>query len=64
MWYEILPTLGVFSTFLILPCFTPWVVHVLYRGVPHRRTAQEPEDRRLTVRDERLSGYYLKMQFL
>lgn len=32
MWYEILPTLGVFSTFLILPQFVPWVVYMTFRG--------------------------------
>ncbi|GFQ97937.1 uncharacterized protein TNCT_326111 [Trichonephila clavata] len=64
MWYEILPTLGVFGTFLVLPCFTPYFVGLAVRGKPHPRTSMEPEDMKLTMRDERLTGHYYKMKGL
>uniref|UniRef100_A0A2L2XW33 Uncharacterized protein n=1 Tax=Parasteatoda tepidariorum TaxID=114398 RepID=A0A2L2XW33_PARTP len=61
MWYEILPTLGIFSTFLLLPTVTPFFVNMAIRGQPHRRSAMDPEDRKLTMRDERLSGHIHKL---
>ncbi|GFU50073.1 uncharacterized protein NPIL_399741 [Nephila pilipes] len=64
MWYEILPTLAVLGTFLVLPSYTPYVVGLAIRGKPHRRTSMDPEDRKLTMRDERLSGDFYKMKGL
>ncbi|GIY10753.1 complex I-MWFE [Caerostris darwini] len=64
MWYEILPTLTVFGTFLMIPCYAPWFVNMAIRGKPHIRTAMDMEDRKLTMRDERLSGHIFKMKGL
>ncbi|KAG8197722.1 hypothetical protein JTE90_001644 [Oedothorax gibbosus] len=64
MWYEIIPTLSVFATFIFLPCYTPYFVGRLIRGKPPRRTAMEPEDRKLTMRDQRLTGHIYKVQGL
>ncbi|KAF8786201.1 hypothetical protein HNY73_007954 [Argiope bruennichi] len=64
MWYEILPTLAVFGTFLAIPCYAPWVVNMAVRGKPVHRTAMDPEDRKLTMRDERLTGHMYKMNGL
>lgn len=64
MWYEILPTFGIFSTFLIAPMFLPYVTNLLWLGKPYRRSGLKTEDLKFVMRDECITGDYYKHQGL
>jgi len=66
MWYEVLPSVGLVTLFLLVPPYASWGInYFFYHGKEMARKWEEhPQDFHLYLRDRRITGFEYKPQGL